>query len=253
MPHWRKLHVKTTDSLDVNDMPDDFTRLMWVLLPLKVCKEGRGLDMPEWIKSQLFPLRSDITLEQVESAVSWYHDRGMIRRYVADGRPYFQIRKWHDHQSTSREAESNFPAPKEREDVDIDIDVDKDVVQTGNALPTQELVKSNSGARGRKGEIALPVHLGGDFRKELEEKWIEWQVYQAERGKQLTRSTANRQFQDFYLWGPEETIKAIDTSIKNNWTGIFEPKRLSDNGQPEEPGGFEAIRQVQEENRHGNS
>ena len=32
MPQWRKLHVRTIDSVDVNDMPDDFTRLLWVLL-----------------------------------------------------------------------------------------------------------------------------------------------------------------------------------------------------------------------------
>ena len=61
MPRYRKLHVKTVESLDINDMPDDFTRLMWVLLPLGLCREGRGIDNPAWIKSKLFPMRLDVS------------------------------------------------------------------------------------------------------------------------------------------------------------------------------------------------
>ena len=35
MPRYRKLHTKTLESLDINDMPDDFCRLFWTLLPLE--------------------------------------------------------------------------------------------------------------------------------------------------------------------------------------------------------------------------
>lgn len=34
MPQWRKLHTKSLDSLDINDMPDDFCRVLWLMLPL---------------------------------------------------------------------------------------------------------------------------------------------------------------------------------------------------------------------------
>ncbi len=34
MPQWRKLHVKATESLDIHEMPDDFTRLLWVMLDI---------------------------------------------------------------------------------------------------------------------------------------------------------------------------------------------------------------------------
>ena len=125
MPQWRKLHVKTTESFDVNDMPDDFTRLLWVLLPLKVCKEGRGLDVPGWIKSQLFPLRSDVTLKQVENSMSWYQERGMVSRYKSNGRPYFQINSWHEYQNTSRDANSPYPGPELADIQDTDLEVDK--------------------------------------------------------------------------------------------------------------------------------
>ncbi len=69
MPQWRKFHAKATESLDINDMPDDFTRLLWVMLPLKLCREGRGMDSAAWVRSNIFPLREDITLDMVLAAM----------------------------------------------------------------------------------------------------------------------------------------------------------------------------------------
>lgn len=115
MPKYRKLHVKTTESLDINDMPDDFTRLMWVLLPLGLCREGRGIDNPAWIKSKLFPLRVDVTQEMIDTAMDWYVQRGMIIRYQVDGRAYFHLPTFHKYQgSTTKEAESDYPPPPEQ-------------------------------------------------------------------------------------------------------------------------------------------
>ena len=142
MPTWRKFHVKTTDSLDLHDMPDDFTRLMWCLLPLKSCRHGRGIDLPQWIAAQLFPLRSDVTLEQVESAMRWFQGRGMVKRYGVNGRPYYQITSWHTYQGkTDREAPSPYPAPQD-EDSKVDIDIDVDASRKTNSGASQELVKT---------------------------------------------------------------------------------------------------------------
>ena len=225
MPQWRKLHTKSTESLDLNDMPDDFTRLLWVLLPLKLCREGRGIDMPSWVKAQIFPLRSDITLEQVESALCWYHDRGMIERYQAKGRPYFQVVNWHKYQGkTEREADSPYPSPeigtvKEKEDIDIDSDASRKTY----SRPTQELVKTN-----------LPPHIntGG-----LDVAWDSWRQYHEERKKPLTVSTALKQFKQFERWGPSRAIAAIDHSISQGYVGLVEPK---ENGKPQSTSPAEA-------------
>ena len=151
MPQWRKFHTKTTDSMDFNDMPDDFTRLMWCLLPLKCCREGRGIDMPQWIKAQLFPLRSDVALEQIENAMRQYHELGMIERYCVNGRPYYEIVNWHIYQSTDREAKSPYPqidknAVKKRKDLDleVDLDIDIDASQMSCSGVSQELLVSES-------------------------------------------------------------------------------------------------------------
>lgn len=114
MPQWRKLHVKATESLDINDMPDDFHRLLWVMLPLGLDREGRGLDNPAWIKAKVMPLRLDVTHEMIEHAFDWFAARSMIVRYEAEGRRFFYIPTFHKYQGgTDREAESNFPAPSE--------------------------------------------------------------------------------------------------------------------------------------------
>jgi hypothetical protein len=114
VPKYRKLYVKTTESLDINDMPDDFTRLMWVLLPLRLCRQGRGLDNPTWLRSMLFPLRNDVTLDMISAAMDWYEQRGMICRYQVEDRRYFYIPTFHDYQgNTTREADSIYPPPTE--------------------------------------------------------------------------------------------------------------------------------------------
>ena len=228
MPHWRKLHTKTTDSLDLDDMPDDFTRLMWVLLPLKSCRDGRGIDMPQWVMSQLFPLRSDVSLEQVLSAFRWYHDRGMINRYSVEGRPYYEIVNWHKYQGkTDREAESPYPKerkePKERKDKEVDIDVDSDASRKTYSRPTQELFKSDPPPL-PPGHLAVP---------ELLNVWGEWCQYHEDRGKPLTKSTALRQFTKFNELGPDRSIAAMEYSMTNNYTGLVEPKS-SANGSHKE-------------------
>jgi hypothetical protein len=109
-PKYRKLHAKTLDSFDFNEMPDDFTRVCWLLLPLIVDSEGRGINSAAWIRSKMFPLRPDILLEQIQDAFSWFNNRKMIIIYEVEGRSYFYIPKWKTYQSgTEKEAKSALP------------------------------------------------------------------------------------------------------------------------------------------------
>ena len=112
MPRYRKLHVKATESLDINDMPDDFTRLLWLMLPLGLCREGRGIDNPSWIKSKIFPLRMDVTHEMIQDAMDWYAEREMIKCYQVNGRSFFYVPSFKTYQGdTTKETESDYPIP----------------------------------------------------------------------------------------------------------------------------------------------
>jgi len=93
-------------------MPDDFHRLLWVMLPLGLDCEGRGLDNPGWIKAKIMPLRLDVTPEMIESAMIWFATRGMIERYTVDKRTYFWVPSFARYQgNTTKEADSEYPPP----------------------------------------------------------------------------------------------------------------------------------------------
>ena len=140
MPLWRKAWIKTTESLDINDMPDDFHRLLWLMLPLICCREGRGMDNPAWIKAKAMPLRMDVGPKQVETAVSWYAVRQMLTRYEVNGRRYFQLHNWHKYQgATDREAASDYPAPPSCE-----ADASSITPVATSSRPTPDLLTNNA-------------------------------------------------------------------------------------------------------------
>ena len=113
MPKYRQLHLKILDSNDLNDMPDDFTRLSWVLLSCIMDSAGRGNDNEAWVRSKMYPLRKDVTLEMVCAALDWFANNGMIVRYSSGGRKYFYIPTWELYQSgTDKEAPSSIPDPE---------------------------------------------------------------------------------------------------------------------------------------------
>lgn len=114
MPKYRQTHTKTLDSFDFNELPDDFARLCWLLLPLILDSEGRGIYNLPWLRSKLFPIRDDVKLDQLQSAFDCFIERRMIIVYEVDGRQYFNIPSWKTYQSgTQKEAASLLPAPPE--------------------------------------------------------------------------------------------------------------------------------------------
>lgn len=141
MPLYRKLHVKTVDSIDINEMPDDFTRLMWTWLTLKLDSKGRGIDDSQWLRSVLFPLRRDVTSAMIEAAMSWYEQRGMIFRYTVGVRYFFSIPSFFRYQGkTDREAPSVIPDPIESKSAQ------KKNNARSKSRPTQDPLLTNSGS-----------------------------------------------------------------------------------------------------------
>jgi DnaD/phage-associated family protein len=131
MPKYRQLHVKIIDSFDFSEMPDDFTRVIWLLLIVSVDSEGRGIYNMAWIKSKMFPLRQDVTLNQLEKSFEWLRGRKMIEVYPANDREYFHIPNFKKYQSgTQRESASVLPDPPS--------------LVSSNSEPTHELLTSNS-------------------------------------------------------------------------------------------------------------
>jgi hypothetical protein len=131
MPKYRQLHVKIIDSFDFNEMPDDFCRVTWMLLPIIVDREGRGIFSMAWLRSKIYPMREDVTTGALQAAFDWYINRGMIVTYQVENKSYFYIPTFRTYQSgTNKEAASVLPAPP-------------DLLQSKSGV-TPELVRVNT-------------------------------------------------------------------------------------------------------------
>jgi DnaD/phage-associated family protein len=128
MPKYRQLHTKIINSFDFAEMPDDFTRVVWILLAVIVDSEGRGIYSMQWVKSKMFPLRQDVPLDRLQDAFTWLSNRNMISIYSVNNREYFYIPTFKKYQSgTIKEAASLLPEP------------------TNNSIVTPELLQSKEG------------------------------------------------------------------------------------------------------------
>lgn len=166
MPTYRKLHVKAVDSLDINEMPDDFTRLLWVMLPLGLDSSGRGLDNASWVKARVMPLREDVSQSTIEDAMNWYAAHGMIRRYKANGHNYFDVPTWTKHQGdTSKEAKSHFPAyTEEAQEESVYSRPTPDLLQTNSNQPASTCASTCVSASEYTAEAVLAFGDNGAMR-----------------------------------------------------------------------------------------
>ena len=162
MATWRKLHNKIVHSLDFHGLPDDFTRLVWALLPLAMDSAGRCLDNTSLIKARIMPLREDVTGEQMRAALDAITAVGMTVGYRVNGIAYLYMPNWERYQgsaSSRKEGEPEFPDPSESDPptesptysetnsttksssksetnsvADVDVDVDVDVEKRDGAV-----------------------------------------------------------------------------------------------------------------------
>ena len=65
--------------------------------------------------SKLFPLRRNITEEQIKDALDALERNGLITMYTVNGRPYLFMNSWRDHQQV-RSDKSKYPDPELRDD-----------------------------------------------------------------------------------------------------------------------------------------
>lgn len=100
-------------SDDIIDLPDDFTRLLFIGLWNYADDEGRGRDRAALIVAALFPLREDITAAHVEVGMTNLACAGLITRYIVEDRWYFVVAKWGQHQRISHPSGSILPSPED--------------------------------------------------------------------------------------------------------------------------------------------
>ena len=200
MPKFRSIHTKIRQSFDFNDMPDDFTRLLWVLLPLGLDCQGRGIYDGDWIKSNIFPLRKNVTTKQIMKAMQWFYSRkddttnlGMVEVYEVNGHLYFYVPKFKEYQrGFDKESPSVLPDPLQTNSRPI-----PDQVPTNSPLnaQSQSNSQSNSNAQASDAQKSQDNLFVAEF---LETAGLS--LSKADQGWEIT------EFRDKY--GPEVVISA---------------------------------------------
>lgn len=99
----------------------------------------------------------------------------------------------------------------------------RDRKKNSNAVTSRHVTQAEAEeeAYTKKEEIEIPLKLQTE---EFKAKWQEWLIHRKQIRKTMTPASIQRQFKQFEEWGVDLSIKSINESIRNGWTGLFEPK-----------------------------
>lgn len=104
-----KESICTSDS--INEL-DWFSEVLWYRLIVNCDDYGRFDGRTAVIKNRLFPLKDNLTLKNVETAINKLASVGLVCRYIANGKPFLLLPTWNEHQQI-RAKKSKYPAPDE--------------------------------------------------------------------------------------------------------------------------------------------
>lgn len=102
-----KESICTSDSVDKLSW---FEEVLFYRLIVNCDDYGRYDGRPAIIKNRIFPLKNKLSEKTVKDAILSLVKADLILYYVADGRPYIQLKTWEDHQSI-RAKKSKYPSP----------------------------------------------------------------------------------------------------------------------------------------------
>jgi len=156
MPRIRSLKPEfcKSESIAVLSIP---ARLHFAMLWTYCDDNGRGKDNPRLIKSDLWPLDDDVTLERIEELQDELAYHGRICRYEVDGARFFACANFEEHQHPNRKAKCTIPEP-----TTLDWQASREsarcthCVGSAEALPTQESLTPVVESRGGVRRSALP-------------------------------------------------------------------------------------------------
>lgn len=187
MAKGRMINQRITLDKKVNDLSCDTSRLAFTWLISFSDVEGRTPGDPAIIKSLLFPRRTDISVEQMETYIQEWSAAGLIIWYEAENDLWIEFPKFSDNQvglRKDREAPSRIPAPELRKDSGVDQD-------------------------------KLPVNRTEKNRKETNTDDNVFRHYENNIGM-MTPTMADVLQDAEKVYGADFIIKAIDIAVKNN-------------------------------------
>lgn len=193
-----KESICTSDSIDQLGW---FEEVLFYRLIVNCDDFGRFDGRAAVVKNRLFPLKDNLTLKNVESAINKLARVGLVTPYTSGGKPFLSLPTWNEHQSV-RAKKSKYPEPEEicKQMISDDIKCPRNPIQS----------ESNS-----KSESNSAQTRGADFEEF-------WKHYPRNEGKQKAREAFRKVDVDVQvLIAAVEQQKLSDQWTKNN--GQFIP------------------------------
>lgn len=161
-----KESICTSDSIDQLGW---FEEVLFYRLIVNCDDFGRFDGRPAVVKNRLFPLKENLTLKNVETAINKLARAGLIAPYTSGGKPFLFLPTWNAHQNV-RAKKSKYPEP---ENICIQMNAD-DSNSPRNPIQSESNSKSESESKPARAREM-------DFE-------IFWKAYPRKEGKQKAKS-----------------------------------------------------------------
>jgi hypothetical protein len=202
--------------------------LMWILSWCFSDDEGVIENDPILLKSQLFPRRTDVRVEQVEQWIDQLVKARYMIPFTHKGESYLLQRTFSTHQKIDRKQPSKIDSTTIRLLLD-------DSSETQQPCIVKESIVEESKGEEKKPDKPDPIIVEYPFSINFLNFWKNWKNYKKSQFKFIFKTPETEQAALLDLVkkssGKEETaIEMIQQSMANGWKGIFELKNYQ-NGQ----------------------
>lgn len=149
-----KESVCTSDSIDKLNW---FEEVLFYRLMVSCDDYGRFDGRVAVIKNRLFPLKEELTMDEVGNALEMLAKVDLVRKYSVEGKPYIYLPTWEHHQ-TIRAKRSKYPDPEgdvqASEIICMQMNADDHVIQSN---PIQSESNPNTNIRVKRKRFTPPT------------------------------------------------------------------------------------------------
>lgn len=184
---------------------------------------GRADARVDALASDLFPIRRDITLKNIEAALNKLVTAGLVMVYEYDHQPYLQLLTWEKHQ-TIRNQKSKYPDPPDVEQLKAiesncnQLKADVTVIQS-NPNPNP-----NPNPKPKRAEAQGNIFEGRSFSESLKAAISDWLTYKKEKRQDYKETGLKNLLSQIEnkckKLSDAQIIYAISESMACNYQGI---------------------------------
>lgn len=169
-----------------------------------------------WIKSKVFPHREDLRVQDVTIWIQELENARLVVPFQFNDEGYYLIRTFSVHQRIDKPQPSKIP-------VSVLQSIFSEIPDCSENIPRTFLPVLERKGMDKERIVVAYAHDGEVFRN----KYDEWVEFLKEKRKPPTQKSINSQGIFLKNYSEEIAIQIIETSIMNNWQGLFAPKNYN--------------------------